>query len=254
MRSGAEGGGLVQSVDRALEILAILAREGATGVTDVAGQLGVHKSTASRLLSTLEARGMVEQERERGTYRLGFGLVRLAGAGAAQLDLTRVAREACERLSAELGETVNLAVLDGDAAVNVSQVHGAASVGVLDWVGRRTPLHATSSGKALLAHAPAEVVAAVLARPLARYTDATVTDATALRAVLARIREQGWAATEGELEVGLHAVSAPVCAVDGRLVAAISVSAPSYRLPSERIAEVAVRVCSAAEAIRSRLG
>ena len=254
MRSGAEGGGLVQSVDRALEILVILARDGAAGVTDVAGQLGVHKSTASRLLSTLEARGFVEQERERGTYRLGFELVRLAGAGAAQLDLTQVAREVCERLSAELEETVNLAVLDGDAAVNVSQVHGASSVGVLNWVGRRTPLHATSSGKVLLAHGPAEVVRAVLGRPLDRYTDATVTDAAELEAVLAGIREQGGAATEGELEVGLNAVAAPVCSADGRLVAAVSASGPSYRLPAGRVPEVAARVCAAAEEIRSRLG
>ena len=126
-RNGADNGG-VQSVDRALVILDLLARRGAMGVTEIGGELGVHKSAASRLLATLGARGLglglVEQSREWGTFRLGFGLVRLAGASAAQLDLTGVTQEVCRRLAAELDETVDVAVLDGADAVNVSQVDG----------------------------------------------------------------------------------------------------------------------------------
>ena len=250
MRNGTDGDGqppLVQSVDRALAMLGLLADRGSAGVTDLGAELGVHKSTASRLLATLEAHGLVEQRGDRGTYRLGFGLVRLAGASAAQLDLTRLGREACRRLADELDETVNLAVLDGDSAVNISQVHGSASVGVLNWVGRRTPLHATSSGKVLLAFGPAGARRAVQAAALERYTPATITDAAVLDRVLAEVRARGWAATEGELELGLNAVAAPVCAPDGGLVAALSVSAPSYRLPVERFAAVAERLCAVAE-------
>ena len=257
MRNGADGDGpspLVQSVDRALAMLAVLADRGSAGVTDLGAELGVHKSTASRLLATLEAHGLVEQLGERGTYRLGFGLVRLAGASAAQLDLTRLGREACERLAAELDETVNLAVRDGDSAVNISQVHGSASVGVLNWVGRRTPLHATSSGKVLLAFGPAATSPARHGAPLARYTPATITDAAVLDRVLSEVRTQGWAATEGEFELGLNAVAAPVCTPGGGLVAALSVSAPSYRLPAERFPAVAERLCAVATATGRHLG
>lgn len=254
MRNDSAAAGPVQSVDRALEILDVLARRGAAGVTEVAGALGVHKSTASRLLGTLEARGFVAQQGDRGVYRLGFALVRLAGASAAQLELTQLGRDICERLSAELDEAVNLAVRDGEDVVNVSQVHGSASVGVLNWVGRRTPLYATSSGKVLLAFGPVGLHRTVLARPMTRFTEATITDADALAAALAEVHERGWAATEGELEAGLNAVAAPVCGADGRLVAALSASGPAYRLPPERFAAVAERVQAAAAEIASRLG
>ncbi|MDT0276641.1 IclR family transcriptional regulator [Blastococcus goldschmidtiae] len=256
MRNGADGDGpaLVQSVDRALAMLSVLADRGSAGVTDLGAELGVHKSTASRLLATLEAHGLVEQLGERGTYRLGFGLVRLAGASAAQLDLTRLGREACERLAAELDETVNLAVRDGDSVVNISQVQGSASVGLLNWVGRRTPLHATSSGKVLLAFGPAAVRRGRRSAPLERYTPATITDTAALEQVLDEVCVRGWAATEGELELGLNAVAAPVCTADGGLIAALSVSAPSYRLPPERFDDVAEKLCVVATETGRQLG
>src|SRR5687768_12242695 len=104
----------VQSVDRALIILEILARRRGAGVTEIGKELGVHKSTAFRLLAALESRGFVEQAQDRGSYRLGLGVVRLAGAVAAQLDVSRQGHAACERLAADLGETVNIAIRDSD--------------------------------------------------------------------------------------------------------------------------------------------
>src|SRR3712207_2223746 len=129
--SGPQGGNgarnsvaAVQSVDRALSVLEILAAHGEAGVTEVAAELGVHKSTAFRLVGVLESRGFVEQLADRGKYRLGFGVVRLAGAAAAQLDIAREGRPICDALAADLEETVNIAILDGDRAVNVSQARG----------------------------------------------------------------------------------------------------------------------------------
>src|SRR5918912_3017990 len=101
----------VQSVDRALTILGILARLGQAGVTEIAAELGVHKSTAFRLVTTLEGYEFVEQTEDRGKYRLGLGLVRLAGASTARLDVVQDARPVCRRLAASSGETVNIAVL-----------------------------------------------------------------------------------------------------------------------------------------------
>jgi IclR family acetate operon transcriptional repressor len=253
---GGRGNGpsaLVQSVDRALSVLEIIARRGEAGVTQIAEELGVHKSTASRLVSVLERRGFVEQVSQRGKYRLGFGIVRLAGAATAELDLSRFSRDVCERLANDLGETVNIAVLDDGHAINISQVRGMAQVGAHNWVGQRTPLHATSSGKALLAFQPPEVQEAVIARGLDRYTDHTVTDAGALRKALAEVRAQGWASTREELEIGLNAVAAPVRDHRG-VVAAISVSGPSYRMGTAILPKVVEQVTEAAAAVSARLG
>src|SRR3954463_13569774 len=109
----------VQSVDRAVTALEFLARQGEAGVSAVAAAIGVHKSTASRLLGALQARGLVEVAGDRGRYRLGYGILRLAGAMGGRLDVTTQGREICEELADSSGETVNLAVLQGDAVVNV---------------------------------------------------------------------------------------------------------------------------------------
>ncbi len=162
----------VQSVDRAVSILELLAGRGELGITELAARLGVHKSTAFRLASALERRGLVEQTRERGGYRLGFGLLRLAGAMSGQIELNQQGRPVCRRLADEVGETVNLAVLDGSSAVNIDQVLGRSSITTHNWVGQRTPLHATSSGKVLLAHLPQDRVAALLAEGLEPSTRA----------------------------------------------------------------------------------
>ncbi|MEV0232388.1 IclR family transcriptional regulator [Nonomuraea sp. NPDC050786] len=237
----------VQSVDRAIAILEILARDGATRVTDLAAELAVHKSTAFRLLAALEHGGLVEQSGDRGRYRLGFGVVRLAGAATAQLDLSRESRPVCLRLAEEVGETVNIAVPQDGDAVNISQVRGPAAISGHNWVGQRTPSHATSSGKVLLAFGALRLPA-----ELARYTPRTITSPGALG--LEEIRQRGWAATVEELEVGLNAVAAPIRGSDGSVVAAVSASGPSYRLTPDRLPEVGVLLAEAAREISQRIG
>lgn len=244
----------IQSVDRAVSIMELLASQGAARVTDLAGALGIHKSTAFRILSTLEARGLVDQDGDRGLYRLGFGIVRLAGATTAQLDLSQESRAVCERLAHDLGETVNVAVLDQGWATNISQVRGRPAIASHNWVGQRTPLHATSSGKVLLAFQPDAEREAVVSGELERFTDHTITDSEELRKVLADVRAQGWASTSEELEVGLNAVAAPIRGQDGGVVAAISVSGPTYRMASTAFPDLTRRVVAEAAAISARLG
>jgi DNA-binding IclR family transcriptional regulator len=245
---------LIQSVDRAIDVLEYLAERDDVAVTDLATALGVHKSTAFRLLAALETRGLVEQVSERGRYRLGFGLVRLAGAAASRLDLVEQSRPVTRRLAAEVGETVNVARLEGDAAINVDQVLGGATVATQNWVGQRTPLHATSSGKVLLAFADPAERARLLARPLEVYTPATITDRAALEAELARAAAAGWASTREELELGLNAIAAPIRGRDGSVMASVSVSGPTYRLGADRYEHVAATVVAAGDEISRRLG
>lgn len=245
----------VQSVDRAVSVLEILAQRGEAGVSEVAAEIDVHKSTAFRLLGALESRGLVEQTTERGKYRLGFGIVRLAGAVTGRIDVTQQSRPVCERLAEEIGETVNIGVLQEHYAVNLYQVRGPGAVGAHNWVGQLTPPHATSSGKILLAHLPAKDRARLLGEfGMKKLTPHTITAKTKLEKNLAEARERGYAVTFEELEVGLHAMAAPIRSRDGEVVAAISASGPAYRFTEERMREVAPALVGGAEEISHRLG
>ena len=253
--SSEAGGGGVQSVDRAVSVLEILARLGEAGVTDLASDIGVHKSTVSRLLTALEEHELVEQAHERGKYRLGFGILRLANAVSGQLDITQQGREICERLAAEVGETVNIAVLRSHFAVNVEQARGPTSVGTHNWVGELTPLHATSSGKILLASMSADARRELLADAgLARFTEHTITSMDDLDRRLATIARDGYVISVEELEQGLTAVAAPICDHSGTVIAALSVSGPVYRLTEKRAREIAPEVVSAAASVAERMG
>ena len=173
-------GGGVQSVDRAITILEVLARRGEVGVTEVAAEFGVHKSTAFRLISTLEGHGLVEQTADRGKYRLGIGLLRLAGATTARLDVVQEARPICKGLAADTGETVNIAVLSESSALYLDQIAGSAAIQTHNWVGQHIPLHATSNGKVLLSGVPDDQLDEVL-HELPAFTKLTVTKRSALR-------------------------------------------------------------------------
>jgi DNA-binding IclR family transcriptional regulator len=244
----------MQSVDRAVTVLEILARRGEAGVTELADEMGVHKSTAFRLVAALENRGLVEQRAERGKYALGFGIVRLAGATTARYDLIGPSLVIGQHLADEIGETVNIAVLQDNAAINIHEVRGPAQLSVQGWLGQRTPLHATSSGKVLLAYLPEQTLDAILAAPLAPVTPQTIVDPGVLRGQLTEIRQTGYGVTFEELEPGLNAVAAPIRSHHGVVIAAISVSGPAFRLSADQIAGVAKAVTEAGADISARLG
>ncbi len=251
--AGIAGPSTVQSVDRALSILQILARVGEAGVTEVAGELGVHKSTAFRLVATLEAHRLVEQSGDRGKYRLGVGVLRLAGATTARLDLVQEARPICRRLAAETGETVNIAVISDSGALYLDQVAGSSSLQSHNWVGQHIPLHATSNGKVLLSGLDEARLAEVLL-DLPRYTPGTVTTRSVLVRQVEQVREQGYAVAVDELEVGLTAVAAPIRDVHGDVVASMSVSGPTFRLDDDDLDDVVGRVVAGASEVSHRLG
>ncbi|MFC6285389.1 IclR family transcriptional regulator [Nocardioides sp. GCM10027113] len=243
----------VQSVDRALTILEVLARVGEAGVTEIADQLAVHKSTAFRLVATLEAHRLVEQTGDRGKYRLGVGVLRLAGATTARLDLVQEARPVCRQLASDTGETVNIAVLAGGSALYLDQVAGSSALQPHNWVGQHIPLHATSNGKVLLSGLDRKDLDAVL-KKLPVYTPATITRKAQLRLEIERVREQGYAVAVDELEVGLTAVAAPIRNVHGDVVASMSVSGPTFRLGPERVDDVVKLLVEAASEVSHRLG
>ncbi|GAB3212401.1 IclR family transcriptional regulator [Marinactinospora thermotolerans] len=244
----------MQSVDRAVTVLEILARYGQAGVTEIAGELGVHKSTAFRLVGALERRGLVEQPGSRGKYRLGIGVVRLAGAMTTGLVLVRHSRPVCEVLAAELEATVDVAVPGDGGVVNVDRVTPAPGEDGARQVGRAGPLHASSTGKVLLAHMRHSERGRVLRGSLEQVTPETVTVPEQLRAQLDEVLERGYATEVGERQAGLNAVAAPIRAADGQVVAAVGVTAPSTRMPTGRLGEIGAEVVAAARKISARLG
>jgi DNA-binding IclR family transcriptional regulator len=243
----------VQSVDRALTILELLAHDGESSVTQIAGGLGVHKSTAFRLLATLESHRLVEQDGDRGRYRLGVGNLRLAGATTARLDLVTEARPVCRQLATDTGETVNITVRSETSALYLDQVAGSSALQSHNWVGQHIPLHATSNGKVLVSEmSEAELKKAV--RELPRLTDKTVTRRSELRAQLEHIREVGYALVVDELETGLTAAAAPIRNAHGDIIASMSISGPTFRLTGEKLEKAIPLLVASATEVSHRLG
>ena len=221
---------VIRSVDRAVAILDLLAREGWRAGAEVARELCVHRSTALRLLGTLERHALVERDPKTAKYRLGRRLPQLASVVTGELDLRSVARPVCEELAEATGETVTLDVLEGDEIVPIEQSTASAAFVSVNWLGRRTPVHCTASGKVMLAFAPDSIRERLLARPLERRTPRSIVDVAELEKQLSATREGGFARTFEELEVGLDAIAAPVFGADGDVVAALDLSGPSHRL------------------------
>lgn len=245
----------IQSVDRALQILEFLTEESLLSTSDIARRLGVHRSTASRLLATLEQRDVVEQVADRGAYRLGLGVLRMAYPVSTRFDLARDSQVVCDALAEATQETTNVAILDGGYAVTITQSSGLRMVGVAgQYVGQRVPLHATSTGKMLLAHAPQEVWDQATATSLTKYTENTHLDPELLAEELAVIRQRGWATSIGEWEEDINAIAVAVWDATDQLVAALSVTAPDFRMPEADFEQVLRHVQDAARNLETRLG
>ena len=244
----------VRSVERAITILDVLAQGGWRTGAEIARELRVHRSTALRLLGTLEGHALVERDPKSAKYRLGPRLPQLAGVVTGESDLRSVARPLCEGLAVLLGETVTLDVLAGDEIIPIEQATASTSMVSVNWLGRRTPVHCTASGKVILAFAPAALRERLLGGTLERSTPHTITSRGELEAQLDGAAKDGFARTYEELEVGLDAIAAPVYAASGEVVAALDVSGPSHRLRAGSRPELIQATVEAAADLSRRLG
>ncbi|MBA3876476.1 MAG: IclR family transcriptional regulator [Anaerolinea sp.] len=246
----------VQSIERAFTVLGALA-DGPVGVTDVAGRVGLPKSTAARLLASLEREGAVEQVPGETRYRLGPRLVSLAAGLRDTRGLVAIAHPTLVALAGELGEAAGLSVPDGRTVHYVDQVDSPNPVQVRDWTGSRIPMHAVSSGQVFLAHLPSPAVARFLAEPLERFTSWTITDAGTLLERLRDVRRDGHAWVREEFAEGIASVAAPIAGADGEVVAAVHAHGPTYRFPTpgtEAAVAVAVQAAAARIGVRLRTG
>lgn len=223
-----------QSVDRALSILWILNGMQRATVTEVAAELGVHKSTASRLLTALERQQLVMRQPTSQAYELSHGILQLAGSVNAQNDLTKSAQILVEHVAREFKLTANVAILDDIYAVNIAQ--SAPSERFFtprQYVGRRTPGHATSSGKVLIATAEESVQQRLLTQPLEQFTDRTILEPAQFRDELTTVRERGWAVSDNEWDNDMTAVAVPLLGVNSQVIAAVTITGFTHDLPPE---------------------
>ncbi len=247
---------VIGSLQRAIDILNLFdERTPELGNTDIAKQLGLHKSTASSLIRTLEINGYLAQNATTRKYRLGFKLLERASSVLNQLQVRDVAFPALQVLRDELDETVNLAIIDGGDAVYIERLLGTKLLGVHSEVGKRAAAHSTALGKAILACVPlVEVQAFIKKYGLPAITTRTITDRARFLEELDKVRELGFALDDEENEVGGRCVAAAVFDHAGKPIAAVSVSAPSARFAMSDVARIGARVLETAKTISRNLG
>jgi IclR family acetate operon transcriptional repressor len=258
------GGPGVQSLERAIAILKSFSlAQPERGVGELSRELGLHKSTVSRLMATLERGGLLDRDPHSQRYRLGIDILVLAAQVAGFLDIQEVARPFLKALSVEFRESVNLVILDvpspgsGQSAqvVNLEQfVPPARQVKDIGRVGRRMSCHATAAGKVLLASLPPDLLLEALPTPLRSFTPATITERGRFLEELALVRQQGYGLAREELEEGLNAVAAPIYDHSGQVVAAVGAAGPAYRVTPEMLPHLSDRLVQVAGEISQLLG
>jgi DNA-binding IclR family transcriptional regulator len=241
----------VQSVERSLAILRCLAANPA-GVSQLAEQIGLPKSTVSRLLTTLHDLRAVEHAG--GHYRIGPLIAELAGTASSVDTLIGAARPYLAELVEAVGEDAGLSVLEDGDVVYLAQVNADTHVQVRDWTGERVAPHCVPSGLVMLAHATPAEQRGALARPLDRFTSRTMVSAAKLRRRLADVAQSDFEWVFGEFADDIHSVAAPVTGADGTVVAALHVHGPAYRFPGDRDADdIGAAVAAAARRLGARL-
>jgi DNA-binding IclR family transcriptional regulator len=243
--------GNIQSVERAVAVLRYLAGT-AAGVSQIAGAVGLPKSTVSRLLATLHDSGAVSLTA--GRYAIGPLIGELANGTGLHGELVALARPYLAGLVDAFGEDAGVSVLDEGDVLYLDQLGSDAAVQLRDWTGERVPPHCVSSGLVLLAHASPDERRRALDGPLPRLTARTIVTPAKLRRRLAAVAQRDSEWVFGEFADDINSVAAPVFDGDGRVVAAIHVHGPSYRFPGEREREqIAAVVAAAAKQMSSRL-
>jgi DNA-binding IclR family transcriptional regulator len=224
-------------------------------LTEVSRQLRLNKSTALRLLSVLEQHHYVEKCGAGGNYSLGSRLIELGLGAVSRLDLLQLARPKLDRLVQESGETAHLGVLRDGRVLSLANVESPRTLRTPATVGGRSPAHCTSIGKAILAfRSLAEVKELVNTHGLKKYTDFTITTLADFLAELDRVRKNGYGMDNEEYELGLRCLGAPVRDHSTKVIAAVSVTGPAFRLTEDRIPDLAALVVEVASELSAGLG
>ncbi|WP_240421320.1 IclR family transcriptional regulator [Paenibacillus periandrae] len=246
---------LLSSVKNALRILNSFSQEThEKRVSDLAVELGVGKSTISRLLSTLASEGYVIKDPNNQKYRLGLRILTLNSIVTSQLEINREARPILKELVRDTGEAAHIAVLEDEDVVYIEQIECLHPVRILSYVGRRNPIHCTSSGKVLLAFQETSKIERLLATDLVRYTMKTIIDPSILKTQLAEIRESEVCYSECEFLEDVVSFAAPIRNYSKKVIASISLVGPKHRIKQNQLPALKNKVIKAAKEISKNLG
>lgn len=246
---------LIQSVERAIRILQCFSlKENQLGVTDLSRRLGLNKSTVFGILTTLEHFKLVEKVPEIRCYKLGIKLLELGNLVFNQLDIRQIARPYIDAMVEKYSETMHLAILDGQDVVYVDKVDSDRSIRMNSEVGKRRPAYCTGVGKVILAYLSNEVWKECVPSVLTEFTPNTITKLDDLEKEMERIRRNGYSEDNEEIEQGLSCVAVPIFDNDNQVIAAISLSAPTVRMPKEKAQLVAGELMQKAAEISQKMG
>lgn len=247
---------MVKSVSRALDIIALVGmKKGGLGVTEIANQIDINKSSVFRTLSTLVQYGYIEQDRETGKYKLGYKFLDISSKLLDSIDIRAEAKPFLEELENKTNEVIHLVVYDQGEVVYIEKLEGTETLRTHSKVGKRAPMHCTSVGKAILAHLPENDVFSILNRKgMPYHTDHTITSIEAILQELKQIRQRGYALDLEENEYGITCIAAPVFDHLGKVVAAVSISGPTTRMTKERITQLGPIMIQTSQQLSARLG
>lgn len=242
-----------QTVDRALSILERIAAEPQT-LSMVADHIGAHKSTALRLVRSLERAGLARR-REDGKYTLGAHLLSLASKALEDFDLRDVARPHLTRLNHSCGHTLHLAALIDRDVVYIDKYEGSSSIRMYSRIGKTASLYASGVGKVILAYQDESLLGDLIGKiDFQRHTSETITDEHGLRKEFAVIRERGYGFDRGEFEDIIHCIAAPIRAADGSVASAVSMSVPKMLVSFDDLKEFLPDLINAADAVSRDYG
>lgn len=246
---------MVKSVSRALDIITMLSlKKGGLGVTEIANQIDINKSSVYRILSTLVQYGYVEQEADTVRYKLGYKFLEISSKLLESIDLRAEARPFLQELENETNEVVHLVVYDQGEVVYIEKLEGNELLRMHSKVGKRAPMHCTSVGKAILSKLPENVVESILERKgMPIHTVHTMTDKEMFMKELKLVRERGYALDLEENELGITCIAVPIMDHTG-VVAAVSISGPTIRMTEERLEQLHKRMITIGQQISQRLG
>lgn len=245
----------VAAVAHAATILRMMdAGEPEIGVNELARRIGIHKSTVSRLLATLEHFDFVKRNRDNGRFSIGMGLIALVGPIISDMDLAKLARPYIDRLAREQGETTSLGLWQGNEVIMIEQVPGSRAVTHLARAGARVPAHATAAGKMFLAFQQESQLAEFFSRGLRRYTANTLTREHEIRAQLEAARRDGFAINIEEFQMESCGVASMIHGQKGAPVAALTLAVPKHRFTETYQKELAQLLLDYAAELSRGLG
>lgn len=247
---------VVKSVSRALDIIQLVGmKKGGLGVTEIAKQIDINKSSVYRILSTLAQYGYIEQDETTGRYKLGYKFLEVSSRLLDSIDLRTEAKPFLQELENETNEVIHLVVYDQGEVVYIEKLEGTETLRMHSKVGKRAPMHCTSVGKAILAHQPSGIVQDILDRKgLPMHTDHTITDKETLFQELIQVKQKGYALDLEENENGITCIAVPIFDHLGTVIAAVSISGPTMRMTEERIEQLKEKMMDIGRKISARLG